>query len=234
MTVIAVIPARGGSVRVPGKNAQTIGGKSLVYWAAKAALETPFIDHVLLSTDDEAMFDLVDGLGVEYLGKRQFHADHESPVSLASLGEVEVWERTTGLHADIVVQLMPTSPFRRPEDISCVLSPVLQGIAESALSVVPFIGANPWWSFKFIDEDRYDPFFLDAFNMRSQDLPNIYGLSGAVWVSTFASLERSRSFSRPESRKVEIPWLSGFEIDTPHDLVLARILHTIRNQLFSM
>src|SRR5690349_17373855 len=117
MKVLAIVPARGGSKRVPGKNVRVVGGKPLIAWTLDGARASRYIDHLAVSSEDKGVLDLAARLGCDTPLQR--------PAALAA-------DDTPGvdpvLHAvrelpgyDLVVLLQPTSPLRRPADIDACI-----------------------------------------------------------------------------------------------------------------
>lgn len=134
--VLAVVPARGGSKGLPGKNLKKVGGRSLVEWAVLSALRCPEVDYCLLSTDSEAIVKAVErvGLSESYRRPTELAGDRvaDAPVLVDA---VRYFEEHSGEEVGFIVMLQPTSPLRRVEDISKGLQMFATGKFDSVWSV---------------------------------------------------------------------------------------------------
>jgi len=134
--VLAVVPARGGSKGLPGKNLKKIGGRSLVEWAVMSALRCPEIDACLLSTDSEAIVKAVEkvGLSEKYRRPPDLSGDRVSDVQVLAHAVCSFEERSSQ-EVGFVVMLQPTSPLRRVEEISAGIRMLETGCYDSVWSV---------------------------------------------------------------------------------------------------
>jgi N-acylneuraminate cytidylyltransferase len=133
MSVVAVVPARGGSQRLPGKNLVPIAGKPLLVHTIEQALAAAYVDAVLVSTDDDAIAAVARDAGAQVVPRpAELSGDHASSEA-AVLHALEAH----GADPDLVVLLQATSPVRRPGDIDAVVALVADGGADSAFSAVP-------------------------------------------------------------------------------------------------
>lgn len=133
MVVLAVVPARGGSRRLPGKNLIEVAGKPLLVHTIEQALAAARVDAVVVSTDDEAIAAVARSSGAGVVERPpELAGDHATSES-AVLHALDAWDPK----ADIVVLLQATSPVRRPEDIDAAVALVADGGADSAFSAVP-------------------------------------------------------------------------------------------------
>lgn len=137
-SVLAVVPARGGSVGIPGKNLKPVRGLSLVARAARAIIETGRADRAVCSTDDQAIAEEAQRSGLDVPEMRP----QELSGSLAK--SIDVWshvwrdmERRDGRRYDLSVLIEPTSPLRRPEDIEATLKALTRESANAAATVSP-------------------------------------------------------------------------------------------------
>ena len=131
MSVVGLVPARGGSKGIPRKNLATLAGKPLLHWTLAAAAAARSLDRVVVSTDDEEIGTLTEQLGAEVLGRPRALAGDEVPMldvirhALGELGPVEV-----------LVLLQPTSPLRRAEHVDEAVRLLRETGADSVVSVV--------------------------------------------------------------------------------------------------
>lgn len=214
--VLAVIPARGGSKGVPGKNIQSVGGRPLIAWTIAAAKASTCIDRTILSSDDPAIIEVALEHGCEVPFKRSADLATDTATSVDVV--LDALARTPGY--DIVVLLQPTSPQRTAEDIDAVLDLLERTGAPSCASVCE-AQDHPWLVFARDGEGRLQPFFLppEPVSLRRQDLPPAYVLNGAVYAIRTDTLIARRSFFEPG---VTVPFVMPIEksldVDTWSDI----------------
>lgn len=192
-TVLAIIPARGGSKRVPGKNLRTVGGKTLIARAFQAARGGRYIDNVVVSTDDRDIAREAMRCGCEYrIRPAHLATDEASSMDVVFHVMAEVGEY------GFVVLLQPTSPLRTSADIDrCI---------ELADPACVSIAAGR--EFRFADCQDGRP---------KKD----YALNGAVYVARADWLLKNRSFVTRETSAYEMPPERSVDIDTEADFALA-------------
>ena len=115
--VVAVVPARGGSKSVPGKNIRLLGGKPLIVWAIETAFAVREVDRVIVSTDDRDIGRIAEAAGAEVYQRPDALAEDSSLV-IDALKDLIGRLRSEGENADVMVLLEPTCPFRSPQDIA--------------------------------------------------------------------------------------------------------------------
>ena len=138
MTVLAVIPARGGSKGVLGKNLRTVGGVSLVCRAVACARESGQVDRILVTTDDPAIREHALACGAEapFLRPAELATDYTPGID-AVLHAVQAYEEHTRVGVDTVVLLEPPNPFRRPAGVAAAVNRYRQGVFGSVVGVFP-------------------------------------------------------------------------------------------------
>ncbi|MEU1615680.1 acylneuraminate cytidylyltransferase [Streptomyces sp. NPDC005722] len=139
-TVLAVIPARGGSKGVPGKNLATVGGVPLVARAVRACIEADLVTDVVVSTDDPAIADAARSAGAEVVLRPAAIAGDTATSEAAVLHAMDAYEAMTGRGADVVLLVQCTSPFITTEDVNGVAAAVVEDGADTAVTVAPFHG----------------------------------------------------------------------------------------------
>ncbi len=219
--ILGLIPARGGSKGVPGKNLRRVGGRSLIEWAVRAGQGSRYIDRLILSSDDPALMDEAHRVGCEVPFQR--------PAALAADGTPGI---DPVLHAletlperyDYVVLLQPTSPLRQAEDIDRSVARCLEQGAPAAVTLCP-VAQQPHWMYHLDAEGGMQPLMPpETHTARRQELPPLYVLNGAVYVAEVALLKKTRSFLTPETRGVIMPPERSLDIDTEMDLTLCEAL----------
>ena len=228
MRAVAVIPARGGSKRIPRKNIVDLAGRPMIGYSIDAALESGLFARVVVSTDDEEVASIARDLGAEVPGLRpRSLADDQTPVSAATSFAVRELDGS-GSTYDLVCQLMANCPLRTAADIRASYDAFLASGAPAQISVTAFRLQSPWWAARLDDENRLEPLFPDAAASRSQDLPALVCPTGAVWWSRADVLLDEGTFHVEGRTGWEMPWINAIDIDEPDELELARALMSAR------
>lgn len=229
---IAIIPARGGSKRVPGKNIRLLAGKPLIAYSIEAAIESALFDCVIVSTDSEeiACVARASGADVPFLRSSDI-SDDVTPISAAT-ADALVKVDPDGTHYQSVAQLMANCPLRTAEDVVSSFAQFSQTGADSQISVVRYGWQNPWWAMKR-DASSFtlDPLFPREMSARSQDLPELFCPTGAIWWGKTKVIREQKTFHIASRMGWEIDWQHGVDIDTPEDMAFAEaLLGLTRNQ----
>jgi CMP-N,N'-diacetyllegionaminic acid synthase len=224
MRILALITARGGSKRLPGKNIRLLGGKPLIAWSIDVAKGIPDICDILISTDDAAIAKVCEDAGayVPWLRPAELATDTASSVDVA-LHALDWYEAEKGA-VDGLLLLQPTSPFRTQ-------AVVQQGIElfgkyghQPVLGVSP-THAHPMWTLK-MEGDHLVPFIQEhGLRTRSQDLPPAYIVNGSFYLMAPAELRACRSFvgSKTIPLLIESPH-EAVDIDTELDFNMAELI----------
>ncbi len=221
MRHIAIIPARGGSKRLPNKNIIDFKGKPMIAWTIEVALQSGLFHRVLVSTDSSEIADIAKQYGASVPFLRSQAADDYSPVSYATYYALQQCVQELGEEYDIVTQLMANTPLRTAKDIQDSMENFLNRSAVAQLSCFPFGWMNPWWAFKLKDDGQPDYLFDESLTERSQDLPTLYCPTGAVWIAKSKTLLKNRSFYCPGHIFYPLAWQSAVDIDDEDDLAMA-------------
>ena len=194
MKIIAIIPAKGNSKRVPGKNLRTMLGKPLVAWAIDAAKNSTFIDRVIVSTPDEEIAEVAKKYGAEvpFLEPSGIAAGGGN-IEGALLHTVEWLKKNENYIPDAVVLLQTTNPLRRPEDLDSAIEQFKKSGVDSTMTVCKALGNhNPGWML-VKDEARGARMFNGAdirtiSSTRSQGLPECYFRNDIAYVFKTSNL----------------------------------------------
>lgn len=224
MRVLGVIPARGGSKAIPGKNLADLGGIPLLHWTAAAALRSR-LQHTILSTDDTAIATSgrAAGLDVPFLRPDVLATDGASSIDVAVHALETIADTDT---YDAVMLLQPTTPFRTTADIDAAIELLATTGADSVISLVDVGGHHPARMKEVRDGRIIDPPFAEAHeNQPRQELDPLAIRNGAIYLTRVGVL-RTRSFRGQDARALMMPAERSVNIDVPLDLVLARALVT--------
>ena len=223
--ILAIIPARGGSKRIPKKNIIDFQGKPMISWTIEAAIKSACFDEILVSTDDDEIAEIAKNYGASVPFLRELNKDDYSTVS-----DVVISEKNR-LHQkyDIIVMLMPNCPIRNQFDISSALNNFIENNRDFQISSFKYGFMNPYWAHKIDDKGKAVPVFKEAISSRSQDLTDLYCPTGAIWIAKDENLEISKSFYGPNFIMETINWKNAVDIDDYEDLEFAEmIFHSLK------
>lgn len=196
MNILAVIPARSGSKRVPNKNIRDFHGKPLIAWAIEASQKSKFITKTFVSTNDEVIASVARAHGalVPFLRPQELAEDTTKiePVLIHTLEEF----KKQGEQIDALVLLMSTNPMRSPTHIDEAIALYRNSGATSVVTVHETLGnRNPHWILK--QDEHSVRFFNDSplkdIIARSQDLPPSYSRNDIAYVINPKNLYESPS-----------------------------------------
>jgi len=216
-TILAIIPARGGSKRIPKKNIKKLGGKPLIAYTIDSAIKSKRLTDFVVSTENEEIHDIALKYGAKVV---------ERPKILAT-----DWAKTIDVvldiinkeECDIVVLLQPTCPLRTSQDIDNAIDVFLRNKCDSVISMVE-AGANQCWLMKIKGNKFLTPVFGHKyFNQRSQDLPKMYVPNGSIYVSTPQILRKYKSFYTNKVLPYIMPRERSIDIDDKDDWILAEV-----------
>ena len=226
MKTLAIIPARGGSKGVKGKNIKPLAGKPLIAYTIEAALASR-LSRVILSTDSEAIARVGREFGVEvpFIRPAELATDRAKaiPVIQHALHFLEQQETE---HFDAVMMLQPTTPFRTQKDIDTALQLLEDSGADSVISVIDVEGHHPA-RMKYLNEEGYlvDPDFCEAYeNQPRQELPPMYLRNGAIYLTRRDTLLQG-SFKGKNCKALIMPQERSVNIDTEFDFAMAEWLY---------
>lgn len=221
MRILAIVPARGGSKRLPGKNLRSLGGRPLIVWSIDVGKDLPDICDILVSTDDSAIAGVARKAGalVPWLRPSELATDTASSVDVA-LHALNWYEGAKGA-VDGVLLLQPTSPFRKRETVEQGLELFRQHGRRPVVSVSP-ASSHPMWCFR-VEGQRMRPFIEGSgVDLRSQDLPSAYVINGAFYLASAEDLRQHRSFFSESMTPLVIERAEErLDIDTTWDWMVA-------------
>lgn len=220
---LAIIPARGGSKRIPRKNIKPFCGKPMIAWSIEAALESGCFDRIIVSTDDEEIAEVARQYGAEVPFMRPLELSDDHTGTIPVIRHAIETINSQGRAVEQACCLYATAPFIQAEDLRRGLE-ILQGSGgDYAFSVTSY--AFPIQrAIRLTPEGRVEMFNPEHFNTRSQDLEEAYHDAGQFyWGRADAWLQGKMIFS-PASLPVMLPRHRVQDIDTPEDWVRAEWL----------
>lgn len=215
--MIAIVPARGGSKGVPGKNIKDLFGKPMIAYTIEEALKSKYITEVIISTDDERIADVAVRYGAKcpFMRPAELAQDDSLAIDTYTYTVDKLNPKFGYSIADFAV-LQPTSPLRLAEDIDNTIEVFKKNNADSAISFTR--EAHPISWHKYLDENsRIVPIFEDKL-LNRQELRPTYYPNGAVFVFKYSTIksgkyytDKSYAYVMPASRSVDIDTLDDFE-----------------------
>jgi pseudaminic acid cytidylyltransferase len=222
--IIAIIPARGGSKRIPNKNIRPLAGRPIIAHTIIAALESCLFERVVVSTDSPEIAGVARQYGAEVPFLRdEALADDFTPVS-AVTADVLIRLDPAAVKYESVAQLMPNCPLRTAHDVSDSYKHFQKTGAQTQISVVRYGWQNPWWAMRLDELGELRPLFQEQITARSQDLPELFCPTGAIWWAQSTTFRRSKTFHQQNRTGWEIPWQRGLDIDSFEDWAMAEVL----------
>ena len=220
---LAVIPARGGSKRIPRKNIKSFGGKPVIAWSVQAALDTGVFDRIIVSTDDLEIAAVARACGadVPFIRPAELSDDHIGTVPV--MAHAIDWHVTQGFDPKQIYCIYATAPFVQENDIRRGMDILEHSGADFALAVTSF--AFPIQrAIKLRTDGRIEMFDPAHFQTRSQDLPESYHDAGQFYWGTKAAWLSNAPIFGSGSAPVVLPRYRVQDIDTTEDWEQAEAL----------
>jgi CMP-N,N'-diacetyllegionaminic acid synthase len=191
--VLAIVPARGGSKRIPDKNIKELVGKPLIAHTIDEAKKSKYIDRILVSTDSEKIRDVSMSLGAEVPFLRPEEISGDKSTDLEAFTHALNWlAENEDYRPEIIVQLRPTSPLRTVEEIDVAVEMLVNNPDADSVRTVTRPEQHPYKMFKKDELGYLEPLFRlegnpEAFNMQEQSLPECFkhiGYIDCMWRKT--------------------------------------------------
>lgn len=227
--VLAIIPARGGSKGLPGKNVTPLRGKPLIAWTIEAARQARRISRVVVSTDSPQIADAARAFGAEvpFLRPDELARD-DTPAVDAALHALDWLLTHERYEPDWVALLQPTSPLRVAEDIDACAALAAERDAAAVVSVTP-AHPHPYWARRIDGDGQLSPLLEVAVPATRQSLPDAFSLNGAVYLVRTSSLRERRTFHPPRTWAYVMPRERSIDVDSAMDLRIADALWDLRH-----
>ncbi len=234
MKVLGLIPARGGSKRLPGKNTRELGGHPLIAWSIRSALDSKCCNDVLVSTDNQCIAEIAGkyGADIPWMRPGELATDEASSVDVA-LHAIDAYEASRG-PVDALLLLQPTSPFRTAASIrhAMALFSVFDG-RRPLVSVKP-AQTHPAWCFEVSENSMVPCLGWSELSRRSQGQKPAWALDGAIYIISPDTLRTERSFLPEDVLPFEIRQAhESMDIDTLDDFELCEMFLEMKKIAFS-
>jgi CMP-N-acetylneuraminic acid synthetase len=218
--ILAVIPARGGSKGLPGKNIKPLLGKPLIAWTIEQAKVSNYLDRVIVSTDDETIADIArqwDG-DVPFLRPKELAGD-ASPIADTILHLLDRLEQDHEIY-DYIALLEPTSPLRKPDDIDNALGLLAENEDADSLVSVGEVHMEHPMIVKRISEGLVIPYMPNIEQIyQRQQADKAYFPYGVVYVSKVCVFRKEQTFYTKKTIPYFIERWQNYEIDDIYDFM---------------
>lgn len=227
--ILAIIPARGGSKGLPGKNIKLLAGKPLIAHTIEAALKSKHLDRVVVSTDDEKIMEISKKFKAEVIKRPEELARDATPMQPVLEYLVDYLEKRENYKPDIIVLLQPTSPLRNTSHINGAIDKLLEGKYDSLLSACP--------SHAFIWRINRSTAISINYNFkkrtRRQDKKPEYRENGAIYITRREVLIKKHNILDGKVGLYIMPEEVSNEIDTKFDFWLCeKIINKIHKNFY--
>lgn len=223
---VAIIPARGGSKRIPRKNVREFAGRPMIAWSIDAVRRSGCFDRIVVSTDDDAVAAVAEAWGAEVPFRRPAELSDDRATTLPVVAHAVRWLRDAGSDVAVACCVYATAPMLRPDDLA-------RGAALVAADGVDYAFACTTFPFpvhralRLDAAGRLEMLFPEHERTRSQDLPEVFHDAGQFYWGRAEAWLEGRPVYGPRSVPVMIPRERVQDIDTPEDWARAEVLHRV-------
>ncbi len=222
MNIVAIIPARGGSKRIPKKNIRFFAGQPIISYSIRAAQEAQLFDHIIVSTDSDEIVKIAKSYGAEVPFMRPAElADDLTHVDAVVLHALK-WLIYHGQQVNYVCCILPTSPLMLSKYIQKGLELLKENEATSAFPVTTF-PSTIFRALRINDNKRVEMIWPEYFNSHSQDLPLAYREAGQFYWADAEKYLKEKSFYSKDAIPIVLPSYLVQDIDTEEDWINAEM-----------
>ncbi len=237
-SVLAIVPARGGSKGLPGKNKRLLLGKPLVAWPICAALGSASVDKVLCTTDDAEISDIALAYGAQVPFLRPLHLASDTASSIDAILHAVDYLEKQGEHYDYILVLEPTSPLTTTADIEVALAMLhaRRSFADSIVGISRVESTHPEYDVRLSDDGCISPYMVPDFKSlkRRQEIEVLHFLEGSLYISATDALRDKHSFYHCRTLGYEVPRWKSVEIDELVDFLFVEMLLKNIDQLTAL
>jgi len=231
MKILAIIPARGGSKGVPGKNIKLLNGKPLLAYTSEIALQSKYLTEVVVSTEDEQIIEVAKSLGIKFPFIRPVVLSQDNTPTIDVIIHALQWYENQNVLFDAICLLQVTSPFRTVDFLDNAIETFIEKGTDSLVSVqkVPH-EYNPHWTFEVNAAGNLK--IATGENQiisRRQELPTAYHRDGSLYITKTKVLLKEHSLYGESTAFIESDPESYVNIDTLEDWERAEVM--IQNKL---
>jgi N-acylneuraminate cytidylyltransferase/CMP-N,N'-diacetyllegionaminic acid synthase len=221
---ICIIPARSGSKGIPDKNVYLLNGKPLIAYSIEAALASPKIKRVIVSTDSESYAEIARQYGADVPFIRPPELAGDEVHSIFSVIHCLEWlQEKERYYPELVVKLLPTAPLRKTKHIDEAVELYKQKGSGSVISVC-LADKSPRYYRRIVSNHLVPYEAFNNINYQRQDLESIYQLNGSIYISTPQIIIKNRTFQVEETYPYVMDRKYSIDIDDCFDLKIAEFL----------
>lgn len=231
-TILALIPARGGSKGLPGKNIKPLSGKPMIAWSIEQAKKSRYVDRTIVSTEDGVISEISGKYGAEIPFLRPARLATDKAKSIDVILHAIGWMREKKNIHDILMLLQPTSPLRLAEDIDKAIELLFTKDAEAIVSVCKAEHPPQWMN--TLPKNRCMKNFIrpEFLNRARQQIPDSYRLNGAIYLGYTEYIEKQNGFLGDGTFAYVMPRERSIDIDDEADFALAQIYAQKREAIY--
>jgi len=220
-TFFSIIPARGGSKRLPNKNILPLAGKPLICYTVEASLQTNRIDKTIVTTDSDQIIDIVKDYDIDIIKRPDYLATDTATTNDVILHVLSTLQN----QPDFIILLQPTSPLRNTRHINEAIDLLLSKNADAVISVCE-MDHSPLWANTLPKDLSMANFLRDEIkNRRSQDLPTYYRINGAIYICNTSHFMKERTlFLADKIFAYIMPRQVSIDVDNSYDFVVSAAL----------
>lgn len=218
--ILAVIPARGGSKRLPRKNILPLQGKPLVSWSIEEAQKSKYIDNIVLSSDDEEILNIAKQYDINYINRdKELSSDTATSIDVI-LDAIKKQNQ----EYDYIILLQPTSPLRKAQHIDEAIEFLFEKEANSVISMCE-VEHPVQWNTNLSKDKSLDKFIKNLDTRRSQEQEVYYRLNGAIYISSSVLLKKEKTFfNENRSFAYIMDKIDSIDIDEKLDFLIAQTI----------
>lgn len=235
-TILAIIPARGGSKGLKKKNIKQLCGKPLVCWSIDAGLKSKYIDEVMVSTDDHQIAEAAKRCGAKVPFIRpEFLAIDSTPTFNVIQHTLDYYKSELKKEFDYIILLEPTSPLRESVDIDNSIEKLINSNAHSIVGISKTESQNP----SFLVSKNSQSYISGYENpnievIRRQNIKTVYFLEGSIYISKTDILLNKKTFYHDKTLGYELEKYKSFEIDDIYDFVMIEALMKYKSKKYDI
>lgn len=223
--ILAIIPARGGSKGLPGKNIKNLCGKPLIAWSIEHAQKSKYVDYIFISTDSREIADVAEKYGAPCPELRPAELARDTAPSSEFIIYTLDKMKKEGKTFDYFILLEPTSPLRDVEDVDKSIEMLIDSFeSESCVGVAMSGTVHPAFMVVVGKDGHLKALEPDNQTLRRQDLPDVFFFEGSVYLSNVNAYLNKKTFYHDKTLPYIVPEWKSYEVD---DLVSFRIIETI-------
>ncbi len=222
-SVLAIVPARGGSKGLFRKNIKILCGKPLLYYSIKAGCDSEYIDRVIVSTEDNEIEKIAKEYQAEVVKRPDNLSKDNTPSLFVFQQVIDFLSEKEQYIPDIIVILQPTSPLRAVTDVDSSIEKLINEQCDSVITVKK-VHHPPQWMLKLDEKGRIENVFGNDNIIQRQQIGNIYSPNGAIYVSWTDVIMNKNTLRGPDTRALIMPDERSIDIDTELDFFIAEKL----------